>query len=182
MTHNNERMPKDISTFSRSHPLAVGQKWSVAPNARRGKVIPWPIPESDKSAYPTTTNVQIAIKDQVYAEELRGLLEEDNKHRVYVVDNPTLTMDGAVVVDETILQHLAMPTGTDASRYIVLCKGSSDPHWLWGTGVRCVVPSEDPPDWVRTVILGMELNLKFEQSPLPITSQKQMIEQQDRGQ
>jgi hypothetical protein len=112
------------------------------------KVIPWPTAQSNKIAVPAIAHVQIAIEDQVYAEELRCLLEEDNKHRAYFVHRPTLTIDGLVVLDETTVGHVGEVQETDALRYIVLCKKSADPDKLWDTGIRWVVPAEYPPNLV----------------------------------
>ena len=109
-------------------------------------------------------NVQIAIEDQAYAEELRGLLEADNMHRAHIVDRPISTMDGVVVLDETTLGHVAVLEETDALRYIVLIKESFDSEKLWQTGIQCAVPAQYPPNLVRTVILGTELRLNIKPS------------------
>lgn len=135
--------------------------------ASMGKVIPWPTSQSNKIEHRTTTNVQIAIEDQVYAEQLRGLLEEDNKHRAYVVDKPIPTIDGVVVLDETTLGHFGVLEETDAWRHIVLSNESSDPDKLWETGVRCVVPAKYPPNLVRLLILVTELRLNQGRKQVP---------------
>jgi len=127
------------------------------------KVIPWPVSQLNKSADPII-NVQIAIKDQVYAEELRRVLVEDKKHRVYFVDTPNPTIDGIVVLDEITIGHLAAAKGTDTALYIVLRKESSDPDKLGETGVRCLLPAEYPPHMVRLAILAAELSLSQERS------------------
>ena len=82
------------------------------------KVIPWPVPQSPKVAE-SLINVQIAIEDRTYADELRRLLEEAGKHQVYVVDQPNPTIDGVVVLDETTLGHFGV-LGADALRYIIV--------------------------------------------------------------
>jgi hypothetical protein len=164
-TPDNPRAPKDISTFVPRHQLKTGrQKRSGNFAASEKKVIPWPLSELHRGADPPTANVQIAIADQSYAEELRRLLAEDGRHRAYVVDRPSPTIDGVVVLDEATLHCLAIPEGTAVLRYIVLRKEFFDPHGLWERGVRCVVPAEYPPNLVRTVILGTELSLNIEQS------------------
>src|ERR1700734_3739018 len=118
----------NILPFAPCHRLeVVGRKRSVD-FALAGKVIPWPVRKSHVGADPPITNVQIVIDDQVYAEELRGLLEKDKKHRAYVVDRPSPTIGGLIVLDETTLHYLAVAEGTAALRYIVLHRGSSDPH------------------------------------------------------
>jgi hypothetical protein len=130
----------------------------------RGRVIPWPASRSNKVSDPLITNVQIAIEDQAYAEQLRALLEEDTQHRAYVVDRPSPEMDGVVVLDETTLGHVGVLEPTEAQRYIVLRKGPFDHDKLWQTGIRCVIPADYPPNLVRTVILGTELRLNIEQA------------------
>jgi hypothetical protein len=129
------------------------------------KVIPWPTSQVHEIADPVVTNVQIAIEDQAYAEELRGLLEADNKHRAHIVDRPISTLDGVVVLDETTLGHVAVLEENDALRYIVLFKESFDPDKLWQTGIQYAVPAQYPADLVRIVILGTELRLSIKQSP-----------------
>jgi hypothetical protein len=154
--------PKNILPFAPCHRLEVFKRKRSVDSALVGKVIPWPVRESDVGADPTITNVQIVIEDQVYAEELRGLLEQDNKHRAYVVDRPSPAIAGLVVLDETTL-HRAVAEGT-ALWCIVLYRGPTHPDKLWETGVRCVVPADYPPTLVQTVIIGMELRLNIEQS------------------
>ncbi len=107
------------------------------------------------------TNVQIAIEDLAYAEELRGLLEEDNERRIYIVDKPSPAMDGVIVLDETALGHVGVLERTEALRYIVLGKESSDLQKLWEAGIRCVVPANYLPILVRAVIAGAELRLNM---------------------
>ncbi len=126
---------------------------------RREKVISWP---SDHRLF----NVQIAIEDQGYAEELRSLLEEDNKHRAHVGDRLNPTISGVVVLDETTLGYDKVPKGTDALRYVVLRTESADLDKLWEAGIRYVIPAKSPPNLVRLVIIGMELRLNIEQSPV----------------
>jgi hypothetical protein len=160
-----EDTPSDISNFARRHRLKAGRgERSADFTASRGKVIPWPTSPLNQMADRTITNVQIAIEDQIYAEQLRGLLEEDNKHRAYVVDQPNPTIDGVVVLDETTLGHVGVLKETDALRFIVLRKESSDPDKLWEAGVRYMVPAKYPPKLVRTMILGAEVRLNTEQS------------------
>jgi hypothetical protein len=160
-----EDIPCDISTFGPRHRLNSGrQTRSAGFTVHEKTVIPWPLSNSNEIADPTITNVQIAIQNQVYAEELRELLEEDNQHRAYVVDRPNSTVDGLVVLDETTLGHVGVLEGTDALRYIVLGKESFDPNKLWKTGVRCVVPAEYPPSLVRMVVLGSEVRLNRQPS------------------
>ena len=106
---------------------------------------------------PSLNNVQIAIEDQAYAEELRRLLEEDGKHRVYVVDQPSPTIDGVVVLDEMTLGHVGV-LGADALRYIIVRrKEPPDYDKLWKAGVQRILPAEYPTRIALAVILGLEL-------------------------
>jgi len=155
----------DISSFRPRHRLKAGRRKRLAAFlSGEGKLIPWPLSEPRKGVDPAETNVQIAIQDKSYAEALRALLEEDKKHRVYVVDCPNATIDGVVVVDASSLAQVGVLEEDDALRYIALRKDSADPDMLWQSGVRCVVPAEYPPSLVRTVILGTELRLSIEKS------------------
>ncbi len=83
--------------------------------------IPCPASLSDE-VDPITTNVQIAIEDRAYAEELRDLLEEDNERRAYIVDTPNPAMDVVIVLDETALGHVGVLERREALRYIILGK------------------------------------------------------------
>jgi hypothetical protein len=116
------------------------------------------------------TNVQIAIEDQLYAEELRGLLEQDNKHRVYIVDRPNPTIAGVVVLDETTVGHIAVLEESDARRYFVLGNEASDPNRLWHAGVRRLLPAKEPIELVRLAILFTELLLSRENSSMDVTN------------
>ena len=149
MTQDDSGKATDISVFARSRLKFARSRLKVVRElrsadcaAREGNVIPWPASEANTDANLTLSNVQIAIKDKVYAEKLRGLLEEDNRHRAFVVDSPNPAMDGLIVLDETTLQHRVPAEGSAALRYIVLCKESSDTPKLWEAGVRCLVPAE----------------------------------------
>lgn len=133
-------------------------------NVAQGKLIQWPTSPLNQPADRTITTVQIAIEDQVFAEQLGSLLAGDNRHRVYFVDRPNPAMDGVVVVDETTLGRLGVLEESVAVRCIVLKKDSSDPDKLWDAGVRYLVPAEYPPSLVQTVILGTEMRLNIEQS------------------
>lgn len=166
MTQNNRNAPKDISTFVPRDPSkAGGESRPLSFTGLKGNVVPWPVSEPKKIADQTITNVQIAMDDQAYAAELQDLLEKDNQHRAHIVDQPSPTMDGVVVVDAMALQRVGAMEETDALRYIVLHDESGDADKLWETGVRCVVPRTYSPRLIRTAILGMELRLKIEQSP-----------------
>jgi hypothetical protein len=154
----------DISMFTLRHRLKAGGRVRASGfTAAENDITPWPVSHLKGSSL-QTIDVQIAIKDQVYAEELRRLLVKDNKHRVYLVDRPDPNMGGIVVLDETTLSSISPLEGIDQPRYIVLRQESSDPDKLWKAGVRCLLPAMYPPNLARTVILGAEMRLSIEKS------------------
>jgi hypothetical protein len=108
--------------------------------------------------------VQIAIENRDYAEELGRLLEEDNKHRAYVVDRPNPAIAGVIVLDETTVGHLGVPEGRDAMRFFVLANEASDPNKLWHAGVRRLLPAGHPTELVRLAILHTERLLNQQDS------------------
>jgi hypothetical protein len=103
------------------------------------------------------TNVQIAIRDRSYAEELGCSLEADGSHRVYFVDLPTRSIDGIAVVDETVVDQLISADGPDLRRCVIF---TTNPHLdvdkLWKCGVRHVIQADYPPNTGRFVVLAAE--------------------------
>jgi hypothetical protein len=130
----------------------------------KNQLFPWPQSPLNKAVDSTINNIQIAIEDRVYAELLRGLLEENSEHRAYVVDRPNPAIDGVMVLDETTVGDVAVPAGRDGMRYIVLGNEASDPNKLWNAGVRRLLPAKHPPELVRFAILYTELILSQEDS------------------
>lgn len=128
------------------------------------QVFSWPRSPLNKAVDSTIKNVQIAIEDRVYAEQLRGLLEEDGEHRAYVVDRPNPAIDGVIVLDETTVDDVAVPAGRDGMRYFVLGNEASDPNKLWNAGVQRLLPAKHPPELIRFAILYTELILSQENS------------------
>ena len=108
----------------------------------------------------TVTNVQIAIKDQSYAEELRRLLVADGKHRVRVVHRPISPIQGLVVLDATLLDDPMLPEGHDSSRCIVFSQNEIlDVNSIWKAGIRHVIHADYPPPVGRLVVLAAEMRL-----------------------
>ena len=82
--------------------------------------------------------VQLAIRDSEYAQSLRNSLLRDGTHRVYLVDQPDLRIDGVVVIDGSTLDNLAA-YGEQAERFVVITrKGSDSLSRLWNAGIRHV--------------------------------------------
>jgi hypothetical protein len=161
--------PRNIATSSTRHRCKGCAKSSCDSTGSGNQVVRWPQSPLNKAVDSTISNVQIAIEDHVYAEQLRGLLEEDSAHRAYVVDRPDPAIDGVMVLDETTLGDVPVPAGRDGMRYLVLGSEVSDPNKLWNAGVRRLLPAKHPPELVRIAILSTELILS--QKTLPGMSQ-----------
>lgn len=129
----------------------------------RIQVVQWSQSPLNQAVDSTINNVQIAIEDRVYAEHLRGLLEEDSEHRAYVVDRPNPAIDGVVVLDETTVGDVTIPAGRDGMRHFVLGNERADPDKLWNAGVRRLLPKH-PSELVRFAILYTERMLSQENS------------------
>ncbi len=107
---------------------------------------------------PDMTNVQIALNDPGYAEELGNLLSSDGSHRIYVVERPLPTIDGVVVLDEQGVSKIP-PGSPDRERYVVLTRGRATPRLadLWNAGIRHVIFSGDALTVAQLAILAAEM-------------------------
>ncbi len=107
--------------------------------------------------------VQLAIRDSNYAQSLRNLLLRDGTHRVFVVDQPNLRLDGVVVIDANRFQNLA-ELDTEPERFVLITrKGAANLSRVWDAGIRHVVFEEDPPNTTQLAIIAAELRLPREQ-------------------
>lgn len=160
MDQQNPHSPRDISTYAPRHRSNEGnRKRSGDFTLSENRVIPWPATQLPKVA-DSINNVQIAIEDRAYADELGRLLEEDGKHQVCVVDQPNPTIDGVVVLDETTLARVGVLKGAEALRYIVVRrKEAPDYDKLLEAGVQRILPADYPTRIALAVILGLELTL-----------------------
>jgi hypothetical protein len=103
--------------------------------------------------------VQLAIRDSEYARSLRNSLLRDGTHRVYLVDQPDMRIDGVVVVDGSQLDDLT-PCGEEPERFVVITpKGSDSLSRLWDAGIRHVVFVGDSPNTAQLAIIAAELRL-----------------------
>jgi hypothetical protein len=103
--------------------------------------------------------VQLAIRDSDYAQSLRNLLLRDGTHRVYLVDQPNLRLDGVVVIDENRFQNLAQ-LDSEPERFVVVTrKGADNLSRVWEAGIRHVVFEEDSPNTTQLAIIAAELRL-----------------------
>lgn len=103
--------------------------------------------------------VQLAIGDSEYAQSLRNSLLRDGTHRVYLVDQPDLRIDGVVVIDGSKLDGPTL--GKDQpERYVVITrKGTDSLSCLWNAGIRHVVFEGDSPSTAHLAIIAAELRL-----------------------
>jgi len=103
--------------------------------------------------------VQLAIHDSDYAQLLRNLLVRDGMHRVYLVDQPDLQMDGVIVIDESGFKTLTGPT-FESDRFVMITRKDAD-HLsrVWDAGIRHVVFQEDPANTAQLAIIAAELRL-----------------------
>jgi hypothetical protein len=102
--------------------------------------------------------VQLAIRDSEYAQYLRNSLLRDGTHRVYLVDQPDLRIDGVVVIDGSKIDGLS--SEGQPERFVVITrKGSDSLSRLWNAGIRHVVFEGDPPTTAQLAIIAAELRL-----------------------
>jgi hypothetical protein len=105
------------------------------------------------------TTIQLAIPDSEYAQSLRNSLLRDGVHRVYLVDQPDMRIDGVVVIDGNKLDNLA-PCWEQAERLVVITRDGSDSlSRLWNAGIRHVVFERDSPNIAQLAVIAAELRL-----------------------
>ncbi|HUA22061.1 MAG TPA: hypothetical protein VMB25_25130 [Bryobacteraceae bacterium] len=103
--------------------------------------------------------VQIALRDPDYAQSLRNLLLRDGNHRVYVVEQADLRLDGVVVTDAVSQDNLSVLEKAP-ERFVVLTrKGSDHLSMIWDAGVRHVVFDGDSPNTTQLAVIAAELRL-----------------------
>ena len=109
--------------------------------------------------------VQLAIGNTEYAQSLRNLLLRDGAHRVYLVDQPDLRLDGVVVIDGNRPENLAL-LDAEPERFVVITrKGSDYLARIWDAGVRHVLFDGDPPNTAQLAIIAAELRLPSFRGP-----------------
>ena len=102
--------------------------------------------------------IQLALRDTEYADELQNLLLKDGTHRVYLVDQPDLRLDGVIVIDGDE-DRLGLLEG-EAERFVVITrKGSDHLAHIWEAGARHVVFEGDAASTVHLAIIAAELRL-----------------------
>lgn len=103
--------------------------------------------------------IQLALHDSEYTQSLRSLLLRDGTHRVYVVDQPDLRLDGVVVIDGNCSENLAFLDGEPDRFVIITRKGSDHLARIWDAGVRHVVFEGDSPSTAHLAIIAAEMRL-----------------------
>jgi hypothetical protein len=103
--------------------------------------------------------VQIAIRDSEYAQSLRKSLLRDGTHRVYLVAEPDLRIDGVVVIDRSELDGLSL-CKEQPERFVVITRNGIDSlSLLWRAGIRHVVFEGDSSCTAQLAIIAAELRL-----------------------
>ena len=103
--------------------------------------------------------IQMALKDGEYADALRNLLVRDGTHRVYLVEQPDLRLDGVIVVDGNRAESLSLLDGEPERFVVITRKGSDHLARIWDAGVRHVVFEGDSPSTAHLAIIAAELRL-----------------------
>jgi hypothetical protein len=103
--------------------------------------------------------VQLAIENREYAQSLRDLLSRDGTHRVYVVDEPDLRLDGIVMIDGDGTGNMSMLDSAPERFVVITHKGSDSLSRIWDAGVRHVLFDGDPPNTAQLAIIAAELRL-----------------------
>ncbi len=103
--------------------------------------------------------IQLALRDTEYTESLRSLLLRDGTHRVYLVSQPDLKLDGVVVVDGNNAENLVCLDGEPERFVVITRKGSDHLARIWDAGVRHVVFEGDSPSTAHLAIIAAELRL-----------------------
>jgi len=133
-------------------PLAKKSARETAPRARHGSRI------ATRSRIVRVKTIQVALRDPIYADTLRGLLAHDQLRDIHLVANPDLCTPGVIIVDAAGLQDFP-PLFQEPDRLIVVAHKNDDLSKIWEAGVRHVLFHGDPPETTNTVILGLELSL-----------------------
>jgi hypothetical protein len=119
----------------------------------------WIAPSQSYSLRIDMKTVQLALRDSEFAQSLRTSLLRDGTHRVYLVDQPDLRIDGVVVIDGSMLDGLA-PCKEQTERFVVITrKGTDSLSRLWNAGIRHVVFEGDSPITAQLAIIAAELRL-----------------------
>jgi len=103
--------------------------------------------------------IQMVLRDGEYADALRDLLLRDGTHRVYLVEQPDLRLDGVIVIDGNRAESLSLLDGEPERFVVITRKGSDHLARIWDAGVRHVVFEGDSPSTAHLAIIAAELRL-----------------------
>lgn len=103
--------------------------------------------------------VQLSIRNSEYARSLRDSLLGDGTHRVYLVDQPDLRIDGIVVIDGNTLDKSLFLGGQPERFVVVTGKGTDSLSRLWNAGIRHVVFEGDAPGTAHLAVIAAEMRL-----------------------
>jgi hypothetical protein len=104
--------------------------------------------------------VQLSIRDSAYAESLRNTLLRDGTHRVYLVEQPDMRIEGVVVIDGSELDRFSACWNHPERLVAIVQKGTESLPGLWNTGVRHVVFEGDSPGIAQLAVIAAELRLR----------------------
>jgi len=103
--------------------------------------------------------IQLALQNIEYAQSLQTLLLRDGAHRVYLVDQPDLSLDGVVVIDGKHNENLHI-LDQEPERFVVITsKNSERLSRIWDAGVRHVVFEGDSPNTAHLAVIAAEMRL-----------------------
>src|SRR5579859_3489696 len=103
--------------------------------------------------------VQLAIRDSEYAQSLRNSLLRDGTHRVYLIDQPDLRIDGVVVIDGSKFGDTSLCKEQPERFVVITRKGTDSLSLLLNAGIRHVVFEGDSPSTAQLAIIAAELRL-----------------------
>ena len=103
--------------------------------------------------------IQLALQNLEYARSLQTLLLRDGNHRVNLVDQPDLNLDGVVVIDGKCLENTLI-LDEEPERFVVITSKNSDGlARIWDAGVRHVVFEGDSPNTAHLAVIAAEMRL-----------------------
>jgi hypothetical protein len=95
----------------------------------------------------------------MFADSIRGLLLEDGRHQVHLVEMPDASLAGVMIVDSILFNNVPSLANQQKRLVVMAHKERDDLAKIWDAGVRHVLFYGDSPLKVRVAVLGMELSL-----------------------
>lgn len=103
--------------------------------------------------------VQMAVSENPFTAALQRELERNGEWLVVRVDRPDLSLDGIVLVDELVLDHIdyAIPS---PERVVLVCHNhSAELSRAWEAGIISVVFESDSPETAMLAVLSAALRV-----------------------